>query len=139
MSKFIHIKSAKFPILPGEQDEIVNDGMYGKALAEYLQTKLKMRGYQSPFCCCEDWGWWVDLRGFSIPFGVCIYSGTRHDDGVSEYACTDGARAKRQWSWKRFRFVDTQPMAEQLQQDLLTIFQADRNIVIIGTSDNYPF
>ena len=32
MSTFIHIRSDKFPALPGEDDEIVNDGMYGKAL-----------------------------------------------------------------------------------------------------------
>jgi hypothetical protein len=40
MHKFILIRSSKFPILPGEKEELVNDGMYGKALAEYLQAKL---------------------------------------------------------------------------------------------------
>ena len=37
MGNFIHIRSSKFPILPGEKEELVNDGMYGKALAEYLR------------------------------------------------------------------------------------------------------
>jgi hypothetical protein len=36
IDKFIHISSAKFPILRGEKEELVNEGTYGKALAEYL-------------------------------------------------------------------------------------------------------
>jgi len=56
MDKFIHIRSTKFPILPGEKEELVNEGMYGKALAQYLQGKLKDRGYDAPFICCEDYG-----------------------------------------------------------------------------------
>ena len=55
--KFIQIRSSKFPILPGEKEELVNEGMYGKALAQYLQAKLTGRGYEAPFVCCEDWGW----------------------------------------------------------------------------------
>ena len=39
MSKFIHIRSAKFPVLPGEREELVNEGTYGKALAIYLARK----------------------------------------------------------------------------------------------------
>jgi hypothetical protein len=49
MNKFIHIRSAKFPILPGEKAELVNEGMYGKALALYLQQHLSDRGYDAPF------------------------------------------------------------------------------------------
>jgi hypothetical protein len=37
---FIHIRSAKFPILPGEDGELVHPGMYGKAHAHYLQERL---------------------------------------------------------------------------------------------------
>jgi hypothetical protein len=33
MEKFIQIRSAKFPVLPGEEEELVNMGMYGKAVA----------------------------------------------------------------------------------------------------------
>ena len=72
MDKLIHIRSAKFPILPGEREELVNEGMYGKALAQYLQGKLRERGYAAPFICCEDWGWWVELKAAPVAFGVCI-------------------------------------------------------------------
>jgi hypothetical protein len=44
MDRFILIRSTKFPVLPGEKEELVNEGTYGKALAGYLQKKLKERG-----------------------------------------------------------------------------------------------
>ncbi|MEO8271005.1 MAG: hypothetical protein ABI557_14880, partial [Aureliella sp.] len=75
MGKFIHIKSAKFPILPGEKEELVNEGMYGKALSKYLQVKLTDRDYDVPFVCSEDWGWWLELKTAPFAFGVCIQSG----------------------------------------------------------------
>jgi hypothetical protein len=114
MGKFIHIRSSKFPILPGEKEELVNEGMYGKALAEYLQAKLRDRGYNAPFVCREDWGCWVELRIAPFAFGVCIYSGP--EDRPVEFVCTDGATGSRQWSWKRFRFVDTLPWVNQLRE-----------------------
>jgi len=137
MSKFIHIRSSKFPVLPGEKEELVNDGMYGKALAEYLQAKLTERGYLAPFVCCEDWGWWVQLKSAPFSFGVCIYSGP--EEGPVEFVCTDGATGPRKWSWKRFRFVDTTPWVQKLHDDLLAIFRADGDVEILGISDEFPF
>jgi hypothetical protein len=138
MDKFIHIRSSKFPILPGEKEELINEGMYGKALAEYLQARLIHRGYDAPFVCCEDWGWWVELRTRSFAFGVCIYSRPEGDSPV-EFACTDGATAPRKWSWKKFRFVDTSPWVTRLHEDLMAIFQADGEVEIIGVSEKFPF
>ncbi len=137
MQKFIHIRSPKFPILPGEEEELVNEGMYGKALAEYLQTRLKASGYQVPFICCEDWGWWVELRSVPFVFGVCIYSGAEVG-GLLDFFCTDGARAPTQWSWRRFRFVDTRPWSEKLHGDLIAIFQADPEVIIVSTALDSP-
>ncbi len=56
---------SRFGILPGEREELVNDGMWGKALAVYLQEKLRERGWDVPLVCCEDWGWWVEVAGES--------------------------------------------------------------------------
>jgi hypothetical protein len=137
MSKFIHIRSFKFPILPGEKEELVNEGMYGKALAQYLQAKLTDRGYQAPFVCCEDWGWWVELKDVPFAFGVCIYS--KPAENPIEFVCTDGAVGLRKWSWKRFRFMDTSPWVTKLHEDLLAVFQADKDVKIVGTSEEFPF
>jgi hypothetical protein len=138
MNKFIHVRSAKFPILPGEKEELVNDGMYGKALAEYLQAKLNARGYDAPFICCEDWGWWVELKSAPFTFGVCIYCGPEPSE-ILDLFCTDGAAGRTKWSWRRFRFVDTRPWAEKLHTDLISIFQSDADVVILSTSLDSPF
>jgi len=137
MGHFIHIRSAKFPILPGESEELVNEGMYGKALAHYLQVKLQERGYDAPFYCCEDWGWWVEIGGAPFTFGVCIYSGPR-TDGPLDLFCTDGAAAPRMWSWRRFRFIDTTAHANRLHADLVAIFQADPEVQVLGTNLDSP-
>ena len=138
MDKFIHIRSAKFPILPGEKEELVNEGMYGKALAQYLQQKLKERGYVAPFFCCEDWGWWIELKGVPFIFGVCIYCGPKQD-GSLDLFCTDGATAPKKWSWRKFRFVDTTAWATKLHDDLVLIFQSDPEVEVIGTDVDDPF
>ena len=138
MDKFIQIRSPKFPILPGEKEELVNEGMYGKALAQYLQEKLKGRGYNAPFFCCEDWGWWVELKNAPFTFGVCIYCGPEMD-GPFDLFCTDGATARRKWSWRNFRFIDTAPWVVKLHDDLVSIFQADPDVTVISTNLDSPF
>ena len=138
MEKFIHIRSPKFPVLPGEKEELVNEGMYGKALAQYLQSKLKERGYAAPFICCEDWGWWVELKNAPFVFGVCIYCGPERE-GPLDFYCTDGATGPRKWSWRRFRFVDTTPYVNKLHNDLVSIFQADPEVQVLSTTLDSPF
>jgi hypothetical protein len=138
MGEFIHIRSSRFPILPGEADELVNEGTYGKALAEYVQAKLNECGYDAPFLCCEDWGWWVELKGAPFAFGVCVYS-KPGDEAPVEFLCTDGAAGPRQWSWKRFRFVETAPWVSKLQKDLVEIFKGDPAVEVLGVTDEFPF
>jgi hypothetical protein len=138
MDKFIHVRSAKFPILPGEKDELVNEGMYGKALAQYLQDKLKARGYDARFICCEDWGWWVELKGVPFVFGVCIYCGPEPGE-ILDLFCTDGATSVRKWSWSKFRMIDTTPWVAKLHEDLVSIFRADPEIQLVSTSLDSPF
>lgn len=136
---FHHIRSSKFPILPGEEEELVNEGMYGKALAQYLQLKLLERGYEAPFICCEDWGWWVELKGAPFAFGVCIYSSPAEGSSLTEFVCADGALGSRRWSWRRFRFIDTIPYVRKLDQDLQAIFAADPDVEIVAVTDEFPF
>jgi hypothetical protein len=137
VGKFIHIRSTKFPILPDEEEELVNAGTYGKALSLHLQAELVNRGYESPFVCCEDWGWWVELRGAPFAFGVCVYSRQVENEPI-EFACTDGAAGRRTWSWKRLRFVDTTQWSTRLHEDLMAIFQADEEVNVVNVSEDFP-
>jgi hypothetical protein len=137
MDQFIHIQSAKFPILPGEKDELVNAGTYGKALAQYLQENLTDLGYSSPFVCCEDWGWWVELSDAPFAFGVCIYSRTENDQPL-DFVCVCDPGEGRKWSLRRFRFVNTSAWVQKLRDDLLRILRSDDGIRVVGTYDDFP-
>lgn len=138
MGKFIHLRSDKFVILPGEDDEIVNEGMYGKALAEYLQRELTELGYNVPFICAEDWGWWVELSLDPMRSGVLIHAVPETSDPI-EYLCTDGFKGDRKWSWSKLRFIDTRPLADTLLNDLLAIFERDSEVEILGVLDDVPY
>lgn len=142
MSQFIHIRTEKFPILPGEEDELVNEGMYGKALAQYLQAELGSRHYDAPFICCEDWGWWVELKAEQGHAGVCVYchklNEQRDPPLPTHYVVTEGALSRKKWSWSRFRFIDIGAWVDQLHTDLLTILELDPDIEVLGTSQEFP-
>lgn len=139
MGTFIQIRSEKFRPLPGEDDEIVNEGMYGKALATHLQTELQKRHHDAAFICCEDWGWWVELKDAPFRFGVCIYCDPTQTI-PTEYVCTDEAPAGgRVWSWRKFAFVDTAPWTQRLNDDLISIFQQDTDVELVATHDEFPY
>ena len=138
-NRFLHIKTSKFPVLPGEEDEIVNPGMYGKALAQYLQQQLQKRGYDAPSIYPEDFGWWVDLPLAPIRCGVCIYCGPFAGQ-PTEYALADGAPpGGRKWSWKQLKFIDMGPWVDKLGEDLAAIVEADPEIESLGLTSEMPF
>lgn len=138
MGPFIHIRSSRFSMLPEERGALVTEGTYGKAVAEYLQAGLSSLGYAAPFVCCEDWGWWVELKTAPFVFGVCVYCGPC-EEVPRDFVCTDGAPGRRIWNWKRFRYINTEPWVTQLHQDLLTILQRDAEIEIVSRTDEFPF
>lgn len=134
---FIHIKSAKFPVLPGEEEEVVNEGTYGKALAEYLEVRLKERSYDVRFNCCEDWGWWVELGGQPFVFGVCIYTVPDYLE-TQELCLAVRPQPGRCWSWRHFRSVDAAPPVNQLFADLQALLADDPDVELLGLTEAIP-
>jgi hypothetical protein len=53
-------ESNAFPIEPGE-DERTNPGVFGKALAIWLATELKLRGVPTRAVVAEDFGWCIEV------------------------------------------------------------------------------
>ncbi len=80
MRTHVEFRSAKFPPCDGE-DELVNPGLYGKRLAEYLSARLRERGIETGDNYPEDWGWEVPLKGerFRMWLGCGHYQ--EYDDG----------------------------------------------------------
>lgn len=135
---FFHLHSDKFSILPGEREELVNDGIYGKSLAEYLQKHLISKGYVVPFVCCEDWGWWVEIADHPFTFGLCVY-GWIKDDGEKLDLCVNvGTEPGLRWSWTRLRKVDTTQAVHKLHTELNELFEEDSDITLLGLTEDFP-
>lgn len=134
---FIHIHSSKFPVMPGEEEELINEGMYGKALSIYLQQHLIGKGYESPLYCCEDWGWWIGVKQGDFSSGVCVYC-VRQNEETQEYCVCTGSEPGRRWSWRKFRTVDSTESLMKLDGDLKAIFASDSEIEVLGFPEDLP-
>ena len=134
---FIHIKSRKFPVLPGEDEELVNEGTYGKALALHLEARLQERAYDVCFVCCEDWGWWVEVSGQPFTLGVCVYGSPDLAQG-EELCVSVSEKPRRKWSWSKFGYIDTAPRVNALFADLCRIFTEDGEVQVLGYPEAFP-
>jgi hypothetical protein len=65
----VEFRSSAFPAQPGEEEEI-NPGQWGKALAEYLRTEFSKRGLVGGQPYAEDWGWAVPIDNDAFPVWV---------------------------------------------------------------------
>ena len=137
ISHFIRVQSAKFKILPGEEEELFNEDTYGKAVATYLQPKLIEYGYNVPFFVCEDWGWWVEIKGQPFVLGVLIY-GWPMEDGLLDACVCVSEEPGQFWSWLRFKYIDRTPRVKQLEKDLIQIFKSDDEVKIVGITEDFP-
>jgi hypothetical protein len=135
---FLRLRAAKFAIKAGEAEELVNDGIYGKALAEYLQTQLASRGYSMPCVICEDWGWWVEVGGLPFGCGLCVYGLQIDDSNDLDLCVTVSSPTGRTWSWRKFRFIDTTSEVHRLYHNLRTILREDVDVTVLGESAEFP-
>lgn len=107
--------------------------MHGKSL-RYLQQMLIERGFDVPFICCEDWGWWVEVKVASFEFCVFADCGPNQDFPL-EFACTDGTVGEKISSWKQFPCLGTTPWVKSLHQNLITLFLAGEETQIVNLTD----
>jgi hypothetical protein len=134
----IMIETKKFPPLPGEADELVNPGMYGKALCQYLERELPQLGIKVPFFCNEDWGWWLEVEQGSFKLGLCIYSIPEGEADPNAYAIMPTTNSERRWSWRRFRMVDISRELVQVVDTLEQLFKRDSEIRSVTRHDDLP-
>ncbi len=132
------IVSSKFPILEGEESELVNKGFYGKALCQYLQDKLTKAGYQVPFYCCEDWGWWVELKGPGTPMGLLVYCMPEQKGDPKKYAIMSSITDEKMWSWRKLRKIEVGASVKKVMDDLEQLLKEDKEIDSVTRHDEYP-
>ncbi len=135
---FLHVRSPKFKVLPGEDDELVNEGMYGKAFAKYLQSSLIESGYEVPDVVCEDWGWWVTIAGLPFTCGIGVYG--MQIDGTDELdLCVTVLTSRgKKWSWSKFRFFDATTEVDKLHKTIRDICVADDEVTVLGETADFP-
>ena len=134
----LHLETAKFPVMDGEEEEMVNEGMYGKAISLHLKDMLSQVGYDIPFVCCEDWGWWVEIKGFPLAFGLCVYCWENEPGKVAEYVIMSSITDDKKWSWKKFNMISTTDIVSKLMDDVESIMKNDKDVKVIGRVDDFP-
>jgi hypothetical protein len=70
MGPMVTFKTHFFKIRAGE-DEKINPGIYGEALAKWLVANLEKYGYEADILDGEDWGWMVPILD-EMPFSLFL-------------------------------------------------------------------
>jgi len=133
------IETKKFPILEGEDEEITNERMYGKALCNYLQAELPRAGIGVPFFCNEDWGWWLEVERGGFKMGLCIYSDPDAAGNPERYAVMPSILEGKKWSWSKLGSVDVSNDVLALMGIVERVFKNDKEISAVTRHDDYPF
>jgi len=133
------ISTKKFPVLEGEKDEIVNPGMYGKALCKYLEVELPRVGVNVPFFCNEDWGWWLEVERSGFKMALCIYSEPGADPNPERYALLPSIQVAKILSWSKFKTIDMAQGVLGVIGAVEEVFKNDSDIQSVTRHDDYPF
>lgn len=120
--KNIEFTSAMFQPIPGEEDE-TNPGILGKALAEWLASRLAINGPTPQEVIPEDWGWLVvaHRKPFVLWIG-CANIEDEHD----RWRCF--VVAEPNIIQRLFHRIHTKPEVEALHQRVMSILSAERQI-----------
>lgn len=133
------IETNKFPILDGEDEEIINERMYGKALCQYLALELPQAGIKVPAFCNEDWGWCLEVVHNNFKMALCIYSAPDAPEHPQKYALLPSIHTATRWSWRRLRQVDLSEGVLQIMNIVEEVFKKDPEIAAVTRHDGYPF
>lgn len=133
------IETKKFPIMPGEDREIVNERMYGKALCQYLESVLPAYGLNVASYCAEDWGWWLEVQRGTFKMGLCIYSDPEAEKDPERYAILPSIQQAKKWSWSKLRNIDNSTDVLELVAVVERVLKSDKDIFAVTRHDDYPF
>ena len=135
----VAIETKKFPILEGEDDEIINERMYGKALCKYLEHNLPKTDIKVPFFCAEDWGWWLEVEQNNFKMALCIYSDPDAQRDPEKYAILPSITSEKKWSWFKFKNIDVSKNVLNVIDVLEKLFKEDNEIKSVTRHDDFPF
>ena len=118
----VEFRSSKFPPYDGEQDEI-NEGLWGKRLAEHLCGALQHAGIRANDYAIEDWGCYIPVFIGDVHIGVCC--GHQYGDDDEFVIFTDPKQpVMRRW----FKKIDRTESFQKLLSALKVILESDAEI-----------
>lgn len=135
----IVLETDKFPVLPGEDSEVVNEGMYGKALCIYLQNELPKFGVTVELYCAEDWGWYLGVIDNDFKMGLGIFSINPVGFGPQIYAIQSLVLARKKWYWRQFRSVDVTDSVIAIFDKLENALNFDSDIWTVKRQDGFTY
>lgn len=80
MRTHVEFRSSAFPAQPGEEEQI-NPGVWGKALADYLRAEMPKRGVETGAPYAEDWGWALPIKHDAFPVWIGCANYEEYEDG----------------------------------------------------------
>jgi hypothetical protein len=101
MRTHVEFRSDAFPAQAGE-DEQINPGRWGKALADYLRAQLDEAGLVGGAPIAEDWGWLVPIVNDDFPLWVGCGNYEEYPDGFLCFIQPSKPKIR-----KLFRSIDT--------------------------------
>jgi hypothetical protein len=112
MRTHVEFRSDAFPAEPGEEEKI-NPGRWGAALARYLRQELSTQGFSVKEPYAEDWGYAVEIDNpeFNLWIGCGNYE--EYPDGFLCFIVPD-----KPIIWKRFRRIDTRARVDAIAEAL---------------------
>ena len=136
--EIIHFKSTSLLPLSGEESELVNEGKYGKAVCQFLETELKGLGFKVIRYVVEDWGWWIEVENTikSIELGVYCNGVV---NGVAEYAVNLDTRKSEFFKLASMKKVSRVDAMLELRAAIHKILEASMDTEVVSVSEDFPF
>ena len=122
MLTYVEFRSDRFPAMEGEED-LVNPGLWGRRLADFLQEKLRGQGFETREPIAEDWGWVVPVINESFRLWIGCGHYQQYPDG---FVCF--IEPHKPSVWKLFKKIDTRERVASLQQAIDRILSEDAGI-----------
>jgi hypothetical protein len=69
MRTHVEFESTHFPA-EADEDELVNPGVYGKKLADFIAARMPAHSLKVRTVFAEDWGWTVELENKEFPLWI---------------------------------------------------------------------
>lgn len=112
MLTHVEFRSDRFPAVEGEE-KLVNPGLWGKRLAEFLRKSLREQGFETKEPFAEDWGWVVPVVNELFPIWIGCGHYQEYPDG---FLCF--IEPHEPFVRKLFKKIDTRERIATLQRAL---------------------